>query len=99
MAKQLIHVEIVAALPKRQVLIGLDVPSGTTLEEAVLRSGIAGQLAELDIEPQRLGIFGRVRLPDTVLRDGDRVEIYRPLTADPKVVRRQLAELQRSRKR
>lgn len=90
--------EVAAALPERQVLISLEVPGGTTLGEAVARSGIASLLPELDIDAQRLGIFGRVRSPDTELRDGDRAEIYRPLKADPKEVRRRLAELERARK-
>ena len=98
MAKHPIQIDIVAALPKQQVMISLEVPSGTTLEEAVSRTEIADQLTGLDIDRQRLGIFGRVCAPDTELRDGDRVEIYRPLNADPKTVRRELAELERSRK-
>ncbi len=99
MTEDLIHVEVAAALPERQVLIGLGVPAGTTLAEAVERSAIARQLPGFEIDPERMGIFGRKRPPSTPLRDGDRVEIYRPLTADPKEVRRQLAELEKSRRK
>ena len=98
MVERTIQVEVAAALPDRQLLVTLEVPEGTTLSEAVTRSGIARQLPDLRIDPQRLGIFGRLRPPDTELRDGDRAEIYRPLTADPKEVRRQLAELERARR-
>ncbi len=98
MADEVIHVEVAAALPQRQVLISLEVPAGTTLAEAVERSGIAEQLRDLEIDPRRMGIFGRTRPPDTRLQDGDRAEVYRPLTADPKEVRRQLAEVEKSRR-
>lgn len=99
MAERPIRVEVVAALPQRQILISLEVPAGTTLLEAVDRSAIAHQLPGLEIDPQRLGVFGRIRPPETRLRDGDRAEVYRRLNADPKEVRRQLAELERSRRK
>jgi uncharacterized protein len=99
MADGIIHVEVAAALPQRQVLIPLEVPVGTTLVEAVERSGIARQLPDFEIDPGRMGIFGRVLPPETALHEGDRVEIYRPLTADPKEVRRQLAEMEKARRR
>ncbi len=98
MADRPIRVEVVAALPQRQLLISVELPAGATLIDAVDRSGIRQQLPDLEIGPGRLGIFGRVRPPETRLQDGDRVEIYRPLTADPKEVRRQLAEMEKSRR-
>lgn len=98
MAERMIQVEVAAALPERQIVITLMVPAGTTLAEAVTLSGIAQQLPEMEVDPERLGIFGRVRSADSELSEGDRVEIYRPLTADPKEVRRQLAELERTRR-
>ncbi|WP_440310831.1 RnfH family protein, partial [Klebsiella pneumoniae] len=73
-------------------------PAGTTLAEAVAGAKMAERLPGLLVDEARLGIFGRLRPPDSLLRDGDRVEIYRPLAADPKEVRRQLAELARSGK-
>ncbi|MDP1271271.1 RnfH family protein, partial [Klebsiella pneumoniae] len=75
-----------------------EVPAGTTLAEAVAGAKMAERLPGLLVDEARLGIFGRLRPPDSLLRDGDRVEIYRPLAADPKEVRRQLAELARSGK-
>ena len=99
MADGVIRIEVAAAGPEHQVVVSLEVPAGTTLAEAVDRSGIARQMPEFEITPGRLGIFGRVRAPETPLREGDRAEIYRPLTADPKEVRRQLAEIEKSRRR
>lgn len=92
-------VEVAAALPDRQIVIPLAVEDGCTVWEAVEISGIADRLPGLSIDRKRLGIFGRLCKPDRRLRAGDRVEIYRPLQADPKEVRRQLAELERAEKK
>lgn len=88
-----VNVEVVFALPAQQVLITLVVPRGTTALEAVRLSGIAERFPEHPLSPEqlKLGIFGKAVKPDTVLREHDRVEIYRPLLADPKEVRRQRA--------
>jgi putative ubiquitin-RnfH superfamily antitoxin RatB of RatAB toxin-antitoxin module len=86
-----IRVEVVYALPDRQRLVELEVPRGCTVREAVERSGLQHEFPEIGPEDNALGIFGRRCAPDQRLRDGDRVEIYRPLKADPKEVRRQLA--------
>lgn len=98
MGERTIHVEVAAGTPEKQVLISLEVPEGTTLIEAVRRAGVAERLPGIEIDPQRLGVFGTVRSPDTELSDGDRAEVYRPLRADPKQVRRELAELERAGK-
>ena len=94
--KTTLSIEVVAALPDRQWLVELDVPSGTTAWEAVQQSGLAERVPDYPIDRQRMGIFGRLCRADQVLSDGDRVELYRPLKADPKEVRRQLAELERA---
>lgn len=88
-----IAVEVVYALPERQSLLRLSVPYGTRVREAVLLSGIAAQFPDLDVQNCPLGIFGKaVAKPDErVLEEGERVEIYRPLIADPKEVRKQRA--------
>jgi putative ubiquitin-RnfH superfamily antitoxin RatB of RatAB toxin-antitoxin module len=99
MAADLISIEVAAALPERQILVPLRVPAGTTLAEAVALAGLAERLPGIEIEESRLGIFGKKRPPETTLSEGDRVEVYRPLTADPKEIRRQLAELARARKK
>jgi putative ubiquitin-RnfH superfamily antitoxin RatB of RatAB toxin-antitoxin module len=90
-AESLLRIEIVCVTPGEQVLIPLEVPSGTTAGEAVERSQILRRFPELDLAGVKLGVFGRVVPAATVLGDGDRVEIYRPLLADPKQARRRRA--------
>lgn len=92
-------IEVAAALPDRQMVIPLVVDENCTVWEAVEKSEIANRLPGLAIDRERIGIFGRICKPDRRLRDGDRVEIYRPLKADPKEVRRHLAELERAGKK
>lgn len=86
-----IMVEVAYALPKQQLIIPVNVAEGTTAEAAVLASGIMEKFPEIDLNANKLGIFGKLVKSDTVLRHLDRVEIYRPLIADPKEVRRQRA--------
>ena len=90
MAESLIEIEVVYAAVDRQLLLSLAVAPGTSLRAAVLASGIATQFPELDIDSCPLGVFGKV-VADAETRSvqaGDRIEIYRPLLADPKEVRR-----------
>lgn len=86
-----ILVEVAYALPKQQLILELMVPEGTTAEQAVQKSGILAKFPDIDLAQNKLGIFGKLVKADTVLREKDRVEIYRPLIADPKEVRRQRA--------
>ncbi len=86
--EQTIQVEVAFALPERQAIIPLQVLPGTTALQAAQRSGIAERFAGLDLDNARLGIFGKSVAADQVLQEGDRVEIYRPLKADPKEVRK-----------
>lgn len=85
----MIRVEVAFARPDKQEIISLDVDEGTTAVEAVKRSGIAAVFPEVDPENDDMGIFGKVikNPSDHKLRDGDRVEIYRPLKIDPKQAR------------
>ena len=76
----------------QQLLLKSEVPKGTTIAEAVKLSGILDKFPEIDLEKGRFGIFGKLSKVDTVLREKDRIEIYRPLIADPKEVRRKRAE-------
>lgn len=89
----MIAVEIVYALPQHQKLLKLSVPCGTTARELAMLSGLAQEFADLNPATAPLGIFGKaVAKPETqVLEEGDRVEMYRPLLADPKEVRKQRA--------
>jgi uncharacterized protein len=84
-------VEVAYALAKRQSLISIEVENGTTLEEAVLASGILDTFEGIDLSKDRVGIFSKFANLETVLREKDRVEIYRPLIADPKQVRKERA--------
>lgn len=88
-----IRCEVVFATPAKQILLELQVDAGTTAAEAVRLSGIAAEFPDEDFSAPDLGIFSRPVKPGHVLEDGDRVEIYRPLEADPKEVRRALAAL------
>jgi uncharacterized protein len=86
-----VAVEVVCATAERQLLRRLVLPAGSTVIQAVEQSGILQEMPEVDFDPSRLGIFSRRVEPDDVLQDGDRVEIYRSLTLDPKDARRRRA--------
>jgi len=86
-----INVEVAYALPEKQVILPVNVDVGTTIGGAIVQSGLMMEFPDLDIEHSEVGIFGKVMPMTTVLSDGDRVEVYRPLIADPKEVRRQRA--------
>lgn len=91
MPTETITVEVAYALPDRQTLLTLRVNLGTSVIEAVRQSGIAQQHPEIHLEEAVMGIFGKQVPALTVLRDMDRVEIYRPLLVDAKSARRQRA--------
>jgi putative ubiquitin-RnfH superfamily antitoxin RatB of RatAB toxin-antitoxin module len=86
-----LRVEVAYALPECQALIALEVEEGTTVGQAIALSGIRAEHPEIDTTGARIGIFGRLVPLDTVLREHDRVEIYRALRADPKEARRRRA--------
>ena len=85
------RVEVVYALPQRQTLIALTVDEGTTVAQAIRRSGLLEQHPDLDPKTAQVGVWGRAVELDHRLRDRDRVEIHRPITADVKEVRRERA--------
>ena len=87
----LIDIEVAYATPRRQAVIRLRLPPGSTLRQAVERSGLLAEFPEISLESCKLGVFGRLRKAEDPLEAGDRVEIYRPLIADPKQTRRQRA--------
>lgn len=87
-----IAVEVVYALPEKQYLYTVNVEEGATVEEAIKASGLLDIRSDIDLSSNKVGIFSRpVKLGDEV-HTGDRIEIYRPLLADPKELRRQRAE-------
>lgn len=88
-----IFVEVVYALPDRQKLLRMSVPAGTTVREVALRSGLDAFFPGLDLRECPLGVFGKAvaRPEERAVEEGERVEIYRPLLADPKEVRKQRA--------
>lgn len=85
-----INIHVVYALPERQDLVSLKLPAGSTVQHALEVSGLLGKHG-IDLASGKFGIFGKLTKLDTPLRDRDRVEIYRPLIADPKEVRKQRA--------
>ncbi|MBR9909688.1 MAG: RnfH family protein [Gammaproteobacteria bacterium] len=98
-----ITVEVAYALPDKQKIVALLVPPGTTALQAARRSGLEKEFPGLDYDSARMGIFGQAlgtkglkKPAEHVLQEGDRVEIYRPLTSDPKEVRRKRAQKSRA---
>jgi len=83
-----IRVEVAYASRERQVLRELELPEGASVADAVCASGLVGEFPEIDLGVNRVGIYGRLVRLDALLRDRDRVEILRPLRADPKEQRR-----------
>ena len=86
-----ICIEVVGGLPRRQVLVELELSCGATVADAIERSRILKRFPEIDRSDLQVGVWGKVVAPDRVLKDGDRVEVYRPLAMDPREARRQLA--------
>lgn len=86
-----INVEVIYALPKEQITFTVSVEQGATAQQAIEASGILAKYPEIELNKNKLGIYSRLIKLDTVLQDGERVEIYRPLTADPKEMRKRRA--------
>ena len=90
-----ITIELAYAAARGQTVLQLEVKSGTTIGEAIKQSGILQQFPEIDLALNKVGIFGKLARTDTLLRDRDRLEIYRALIADPKEARRRRAQAAR----
>lgn len=86
-----IRIEVAYALPARQDVVPLTLSAGSTLQQAIEASGLLTKYPAIDLAKSKFGIYSKLARLDTVLRDLDRVEIYRPLIADPKEVRKQRA--------
>jgi putative ubiquitin-RnfH superfamily antitoxin RatB of RatAB toxin-antitoxin module len=93
-----IAVEVAYATPKRQVILAVQVAAGSSVAEAIEKSGIRAEFPDMEIDPAAVGIFSRKVAMDHVLQEGDRVEIYRPLIADPKESRRKRAAAGKAKK-
>jgi len=89
--QRVMHIEVVLAMPEKQILLEVSLAAGSTIADAIELSGIAGMFAGFELDTAKVGIFGQVASREQTLRDGDRVEIYRPLIVDPKEARRQRA--------
>lgn len=85
---EMIDIEVVYGLPKKQVLLSLPVPIGSTIVDCICLSGIVTHFPEIIPSDAKVGIFSRPEKLDTKVKMGDRIEIYRPLTADPKEMRK-----------
>lgn len=89
---QTMHIEVIFALPDEQLVITVELPEQATVDDAIRQSKIMEKYPEIDLDLNKTGIFGKPAKRDAVLHPGDRVEIYRPLIADPKEMRKQRAK-------
>ncbi len=89
---ELIQVQVCYATALREYFRDLKVETGTTIEQAIVQSGVLQDIPGIDLALQPVGLYGKKRPLDTVLRERDRIEIYRPLVADPKESRRKRAD-------
>ena len=87
-----INVEVIYALPKEQITFTITVEQGTTAQQAIEASGILAKYPEIELNKNKLGVYSRLIKLDTVMEDGERIEIYRPLIADPKEMRKRRAD-------
>ena len=92
------RVEVAYATPSRQEVIEVVIPPGASIEQVIRESGLLQRFPEIDLARSRVGIFGEIASLQDPVRDGDRVEIYRPLLADPKETRRRRAARRAKRK-
>lgn len=87
-----LRIEVVHAVPERYWLVELRLPAGARVEDALREARMEQQVPGLIVDPRRLAVFGRAVTPHSLLHDGDRVEILRPLLVDPKQARRERAQ-------
>jgi len=92
MSETLITVEVVYGLPNKQTLLSCQVAKGTTIEQCIHQSGILAHYSDIDLRHNAVGVWNHTAKLTDVVNEGDRVEIYRPLIADPKEVRKRRAE-------
>jgi len=92
-----VKIEVVYATESKQIIIPLDVPEGSTLYQAIIYSNILNICPEIDLQKQKTGIFNIISPLDTLLKENDRVEIYRPLSIDP--IARRFERVKKERKK
>ncbi|EKE82753.1 RnfH family protein [Idiomarina xiamenensis] len=92
MSEAMITVEVAYATPAKQKIVTVRVAEGSTVEDCIKRSAIQQHFPEIDLTEQKVGIWSKTVKLDAEPRDGDRIEIYRALIADPKAIRRKRAE-------
>lgn len=88
----MINIEVTYALPDKQTLLSLSVEDNTNVEQAIAQSGILSMHSDIDLDQNKVGIWYKTCKLSSALKDGDRIEIYRPLIADPKEVRKLRAQ-------
>ena len=87
-----IRVEVALALPDEQILVGMSIENAATIADAIAKSGLVERFSAQQINAMQVGVWGRPASRDLQLKDGDRVELYRPLQRDPRDARRELAQ-------
>lgn len=92
MSSKLINIEVAYALPTKQAIVDVALKEGTTVQQAIEASNILEQFPDIDLKATKVGVWSRVVKLNDKLIDGDRIEIYRPLIADPKEIRKRRAE-------
>ena len=96
MMNEMIRVEVAYAMPESQTLLTLEIETGSSVEAAIMQSGILRQYPEIDLSQQMVGIFSKLCRLQDIVQSGDRIEIYRPLIADPKAMRRARAQKEKA---
>lgn len=94
-----INIEVTYALPEKQFLLSVKVAEGTTIEDAIIASGILSLRDDIDLKKNKVGIYSRPAKLTDIVQEGERIEIYRPLIADPKELRRKRAEKSKEAKK
>mgnify|MGYP000238777433 CR=1 FL=1 len=94
----MLNIEVIYATEDEQIIFSTSLANGSTVEQAIRATDVLNKYPEIDMKTIQVGVFSQKKKLDDVLVDGDRVEIYRPLIADPKKVRRAKADVQKENK-
>lgn len=96
MVSEKIRVEVLFAYPDKYFLKKIELDQPLSVQNVILQSGVLQKYTEIDLRENKVGIFSRPAKLTDLVADGDRIEIYRPLIADPKEMRRKRAESQKN---